>query len=135
MKISIACLVLNLGIALVLVVPYHQAGLGVANTASSAANVGLLLYALRRKLGRLDFQPLQPTLWPLLAAAAAAAAMSWWGWKWWELRIGHASLALKIGAVFVPGIAASLAYAAVALAGRVPAARELAGLVFRRLRH
>ncbi|MFO1478211.1 MAG: murein biosynthesis integral membrane protein MurJ [Verrucomicrobiota bacterium] len=132
MKISIVCLGLNLVIAVALVVPYRQAGLGLANTASSAANVWLLLHALRRKLGRLEFEPLRATVFPLLAAAAAATAVSWWGWTWWENRLGHTALPLKLGAVFVPAIAASLVYAAATLLGRVPAAREMAGLVFRR---
>src|SRR5438046_6891359 len=53
MKISVFCLVLNLGFAVWLVRPYREAGLGVANTLSASFNTVLLLYALRRKLSRL----------------------------------------------------------------------------------
>ena len=54
MKISAVCLGLNLVFALWLILPLRQGGLGIANTLTAAWNVGLLLYALRRKLARLD---------------------------------------------------------------------------------
>ena len=54
MKISVVCLALNLVFALWLILPFRQGGLGIANSLTSACNVGLLLYALRRKLSRLD---------------------------------------------------------------------------------
>src|SRR5206468_7322715 len=54
MKISVVCLALNLVFALWLVLSFHpgyrQGGLGIANTLTAACNVGLLLYALHRKL-------------------------------------------------------------------------------------
>jgi hypothetical protein len=41
---------------------------------------------------------------------------------------------LKLGAVFVPGAAAGLVYWLIALGGKVPAAREITDLVFRKFR-
>ena len=134
MKISIVCLMLNLILSVGLVMPFHQAGLGLANTISSAVNLGLLLYALKRKLGKLELAPLRATFPPLGLAAALATVIAWWGGRFWEMKLGHATLLLKIGAVFGPAIVASLVYWLVALAAKVPAAQEITGLVFQKFR-
>ena len=134
MKISIVCLMLNLILSVGLVMPFHQAGLGLANTISSAVNLGLLLYALKRKLGKLELAPLRATFPPLVLAAALATVIAWWGGRFWEMKLGHATLLLKIGAVFGPAIVASLVYWLVALAAKVPAAQEITGLVFQKFR-
>ena len=89
-----------------LVVPLRQGGLGIANTVTSICNVGLLFFALRKKLGKLEMEPLRATFLPLALAGVLAGLIAWVGWQFWENSIGHATLALKIGAVFVPaGIA------------------------------
>jgi len=134
MKISILCLGLNLGFALWLVQPYQEAGLGVANTLSASLNLALLVYALRRKLSRLGLSGLVHTLLVLvpatILAGVIAAALAWL----WERRLGHATLILKLGAVFVPGGIAVLIYWLGALWARVPAAHEVANLIRGRLR-
>ncbi len=134
MKISIVCLVLNLILSVCLVMPFRQAGLGLANTISSAVNLLLLLYALRRKLGKLELASLRATFLPLTAAAALAVVIAWQGGSFWESRVGHATLVLKTGAVFVPAGIASLVYWLAALAAKVPAAQEITGLVVQKFR-
>ena len=59
MRISLACLALNLVFALWLITSLRQGGLGIANTLSACLNVGLLLHALRRKLHTLDLAKLR----------------------------------------------------------------------------
>jgi putative peptidoglycan lipid II flippase len=134
MKISLLCLGLNLGFALWLVQPYREAGLGVANTLSATLNLGLLVYALRRKLSRLGLTEIAHTLLVLVPdavlAGVVAAVLAWL----WEKQLGHATLVLKLGAVFVPGGAAVLVYWAVAIWGRVPAAHDMAALIWKRFR-
>jgi putative peptidoglycan lipid II flippase len=134
MKISIVCLVLNLGFAVWLVQPYREAGLSVANTLSATLNLGLLVYALRRKLARLGLSGVVNTLLVLvptaILAGVVAAALAWL----WEKRLGHATLMLKAGVVFVPGGIAALVYWLVALWLKVPAAREITDLVLMRFR-
>ena len=49
MKISIACLAVNLVLAAALVVPLRQGGLGIANTVTSVCNVGLLVFCAAEK--------------------------------------------------------------------------------------
>jgi len=134
MKISIVCLVLNLILSVALVMPFRQAGLGLANTISSAVNLTLLLYALKRKLGKLELAPLRATIPSLAMAVLLAVVVAWWAEKFWETQLGHATLLLKIGAVFGPAGAASLAYWLVAVAMKIPAAKEITGLVFQRFR-
>jgi putative peptidoglycan lipid II flippase len=134
MRISIVCLALNLAISAALVVPLEQRGLGVANTISSAVNVALLGFALRKKLARLDMEPLQKTFLPLAISGGLAAVIAWEGWRLWEEELGHATIMLKIGAVFAPAITAGVAYVVMALTFHVPAAKEMWALVKTRAR-
>ena len=125
MKISIACLVMNCLLAAILVGPLRQGGLGIANTMTSICNVGLLIFALRKKLGKLEMESLRNTFLPLAVAGLLAGLLAWAGWRFWEIQIGHATIALKIGEVFVPaGIAGGL-YLLTALAFKIPAAKEM----------
>jgi putative peptidoglycan lipid II flippase len=134
MKISVACLVLNMALAAALVVPLRQGGLGIANTATSICNVWLLSFALRKKLGQLEMDPVRKTFLPLAFAGTVAGAIAWFGWQFWENSIGHATIALKIGAVFVPAITAGLVYGMLALAFKIPAAKEMLEFALSRLK-
>ena len=134
MKISLACLALNLLIALALVVPLKQGGLGIANTITSVANAGLLFFALRKKLARLDMASLRATFLPLAIAGLAAGLIAWQGWRLWETTLGHETLALKIGAVFVPAITAGLVYGILALTFKIPAAKEMMAFALARFK-
>jgi putative peptidoglycan lipid II flippase len=134
MKISIACLVLNLILGAALVAPLRQGGLGIANTVTSVCNVGLLAFALRKKLGKLEMEPLRATFLPLAAAGLLAGLLAWFGWQLWESKIGHATIALKIGEVFVPAGIAGLVYWLVALTFNIPAAKEVTEFAFAKFR-
>ncbi|MGA9779711.1 MAG: murein biosynthesis integral membrane protein MurJ [Verrucomicrobiia bacterium] len=125
MKISIACLAVNLILAVALVVPLRQGGLGLANTATSLCNVSLLLYWLRRKLTRLEMEPLRATFLPLAVAGTMAGLVAWFGWQFWEGSLGHKTVALQIGEVFVPAGIAGAVYWLTALAFKIPAAKEM----------
>ncbi len=134
MVISIGCLVLNLVFSLWLVGPFKQGGLGVANTMSSVFNVWLLLRMLRRKLKHLDMAGLVPVLSSLLGATVVAGFVAWAAVRLWGRHLGHATLPLKLGEVFVPICVASLAYWVLAWWLRVPQAREVTALLKHRLR-
>ena len=127
MKISIVCLVLNLTIAIILLVPFHleERGPALANTLTSCVNVGLLLFALRKKLGKLEMADLRRTTAGLVVLALLAGIIALAGWKFWEEKLGHKTIALRIGEVFGPAIVAAVFYWAGAMALRIPAAREL----------
>jgi putative peptidoglycan lipid II flippase len=134
MKISVFCLGLNLVFAIWLVRPYREAGLAVANTLSAVFNLTLLFWMLRKKLARLEVADLPRNILALLGAAALAGAAAFLLYRFWEGTLGHATLAAKIGAVFVPGAIAGAAYWLVAAWAKVPAAKELSDLVRQRLR-
>lgn len=134
MKISIACLVLNLVFALWLVRPYREAGLGVANTLSASINTALLFFALRKKLSRLELAGLSREIGTLCVAAAAAGAVAFWLYGYWDGRLGHATLPAKLGAVFVPGAVAGMIYWVIAVLARGSAANDVTKLLRRRLR-
>jgi putative peptidoglycan lipid II flippase len=132
MKISLVCLVLNLVFAILLVRTYEERGLGVANSVSATFNLGLLLYALRRKLARLGLTEVGRTLLALIPSAAAAGVIAAALSSVWESRLGHGTVPLKLGAVFVPGGVACLLYWLAALWLKVPAAQETTGLLLKR---
>ncbi|MES1181040.1 MAG: murein biosynthesis integral membrane protein MurJ, partial [Verrucomicrobiota bacterium] len=122
---SLVCLALNLMLAAILIMPLKQGGLGIANTVTSVCNVALLLFALRKKLGKLEMASLRATLFPLALAATFAGVCAWCGWRSWENLLGHKTLALKLGAVFVPAGIAGVIYWSVALLCKIPAAKEM----------
>ncbi len=125
MKISLVCLAINFTAACILIKPLREGGPGIANTFTSLINVGLLLFVLRKKLGKLEMQSLRETLRPLLLATILAGVIAWGGWNFWELTLGHATIALKIGAVFVPAGIAGTIYWLIALLCKIPAANEM----------
>jgi putative peptidoglycan lipid II flippase len=134
MKISLFCLGLNLVFAVWLVTRYREAGLAVANTLSAGCNAALLTYALRRKLSRAGLSPVVKALLVLVPNAVLAGVIAYVLGRCWENRFGHATLPLKIGAVFVPGTAAALVYWLVAFWAGIGAAREIVGVVWARFR-
>jgi putative peptidoglycan lipid II flippase len=125
MLIGIVCLTLNFIIACLLLHPLREGGPGIANTLTSILNVSLLLFALRKKLGKLEFGSLRQELWPLALLTGLAGLVAWESWQLWENHIGHATLALKIGAVFVPAGIAGGIYLLGAMACHVSAAKEM----------
>jgi len=133
MKISVVCLGLNLVFAMWLILPLRQGGLGIANTLTAAWNVGLLVYALRRKLARLDLTPLLQALPATLSAAIVAGAAAWVAGHFCERLLGHDGLPARLGAVFVPMTLAGLIYWGSTFCLRVPAAKEIAALVLHKL--
>jgi putative peptidoglycan lipid II flippase len=133
MKISIFCLGVNLVFSLWLIRSYKEAGLGVANTLSASLNMGLLVYALRRKLARLGLTELTRSLAVLVPSAAFAGLTAAGLAGLWGGHFGHTTLMLKLGQVFVPAAAAGVLYGLLAFAFKVPAAREMAGLLVQRL--
>ena len=125
MKISIVCLVVNFLAGSALIFPLREGGPGIANTFTSALNAGLLFFALRKKLGKLEMQPLRETLAPVALAALLTGILAWGGWKMWEQNLGHATLVLKLGAVFVPAGIAGGIYWFIAMLCKIPAAQEM----------
>jgi putative peptidoglycan lipid II flippase len=134
MRISVFCLTINVAFSALLVWNYRQAGLGIANTLSALVNMSLLLYALRRKLKTLEFGGLRKDLLVLSGAALSAGAASWGLARIWGERLGHETFVMRLGEVFVPMLAASLIYLAIAATFGTGHLGELLALFRKKLR-
>jgi putative peptidoglycan lipid II flippase len=134
MKIGLVCLTINFLGACWLMPLLAERGPGIANICTSALNVLLLLFALRKKLGKLEMQPLRDALWILVPAMIFAGIIAWGGWRIWERQIGHGNVVLEIGAVFVPAVIAGGVYLLIALAAKVPAAKEMTDFALAKFR-
>jgi putative peptidoglycan lipid II flippase len=134
MKIGVFCLALNAILSIALVWQFQEAGLAAANTATSIVNVSLLLFALRKKLAKLEFADLVRHIPGLFGAALLAGAAAWLVLKPWTDRIGHNTFALQLGQTFLPLIAATVVYFGVSFWLKVPYARDVLALVGRRKR-
>ena len=131
MRISVFCLALNAVVTLPLVWTFKQAGLGMANSATSIINVSLLFFALKKKLRTLELGSVRAQVPAILGAAAAAALTAYAASLLWTRWFGHANLIERLGEVFVPMILATVAYFAVALWMRLPYPREMLRLLSR----
>ena len=134
MRVSVFCLAVNLVLTAYFLfgLAMGPGALGLANTLSSFCNLGLLSFALRKKLRRLEMKPYLRQL-PALASATAAAALTAWMLRYfWQTRLGHANVASRLGEVFVPMIAATALYVALGLWLKVSAAGEIVDFVRRR---
>ncbi len=129
MKISAFCLVLNVFFALWTVPSLRQGGMGIANTMSAAMNVYLLIYALKKKLTKLEFADLRPLLLQMISAGALGGIVAYATSYAWEHYVGGANLFERIGAVFVPIGAATLFYIGALLWMRVPQAHDILSLI------
>jgi len=125
MKISLFCLIANFIAACLLMPILGEGGPGIANTCTSALSVGLLFFALRKKLAKLEMQSLRDSLRPLILAAIVAGFIAWVGWQLWAKYLGHANVVMRLGEVFVPAGIAGLVYWWLAMAAKVPAAKEM----------
>lgn len=132
MRVSAFCLLVNIVLAVALIWRYRQAGLALANTLSGGVNVALLIFALRKKLGRLEWTPLRAQLPALVGAAIVAGVIAWVLKIWWGDKLGSATLPLRLGEVFLPMIAASGVYLGLGFWLKVPFVKDLMGLLGRR---
>jgi putative peptidoglycan lipid II flippase len=136
MRISVFCLAINLIFAVVFlfVFQWGAGALGIANTLSSTCNLGLLAYALRKKLRTLEMKE-NVAQFPLIGAIGLAAGLTAWGIRLaWQSHLGHSNLALRVGEVFVPMIAATALYFALSIWLKAGSAREILQLAAVRAR-
>lgn len=134
MRISTVCLALNVVFTLWLIHPLGQGGMGIANTMSAVFNVGLLLYALRRKLKFLGLGPLLRQGLNMLGAGLLAGEAAWLTLRAWNNGFGSDGLPERIGAVFIPMAVAALCYGLALLWLKTPQAQEFFALLRRRIR-
>lgn len=134
MKISIFCLCVNLIFALLLVQRFREVGLGAANTISAIFNASLLLFALRKKLSRLQMADLRGHLAKLLASAILSGVLAWWASKWFDAHFGHATFRIRLGGVFIPMAVGCGVCFGLALLMRVPYVHDIFAMLPIKLR-
>ena len=132
MKISVFCLAVNAILSVALVWQFRQAGLAAANTVTSLVNVALLLFALRKKLAKLELNELLKHVPGLVGAALLAGAAAWAVLRPWTTRLGFDTFALQLGQTFLPMLAATVVYFAVSFWLKVPYTRDVLALARRR---
>jgi putative peptidoglycan lipid II flippase len=131
MRISIFCLAMNIIFTALFLFGLRlgPGALGLANSLSAACNLGLLIFALRKKLRTLDMAETVGQLPRLAVAGLIAGLLAWNGRLLWEGWLSHATLALKLGEVFVPMIVATAVYFALGLWFKIPSADEMLRLI------
>jgi putative peptidoglycan lipid II flippase len=131
MRISVFCLAMNLLFTVVFLFGLHlgPGALGLANSLSSVCNLALLIFALRKKLRTLEMTEIVTQLPRLALAGLIAGLLAWTGRWWWGGHLGHATLALKLGEVFVPMIIATVVYFSLGMWLKIPSAGEIFRLV------
>ena len=125
MRISVFCLATNVILAFQLIPVFQQGGMGMANTASSFLNLGLLIYALRRKFTRLTFEDMRRSIFSVTTTAVFASLLAWGSSLGIESVFGNQSLLARLMGVFIPLGLASVVYFGLSLWLRIPAASEV----------
>lgn len=127
MRISVFCLCINILFTAIFLFAFHlgSGALGVANSLSSICNLGLLIFALRKKLRTLEMAETLAQLPRVAATGLLAGLAAWLGRQLWDAHLGHATLVLKLGEVFGPMLAATMLYFALGWWLKIPSAGEM----------
>lgn len=134
MRIGAFSLMMNLLFAWWLIVPFRQGGMGMANTLSSMLNVGLLLYAMKRKMPSFEVRESMMSAFSVLSCAALAGLVAVGARLAWTQWIGHATLATRMGEVFLPILAATAVYLGLSWWLGIGSAREMIRLAWGKIR-
>jgi putative peptidoglycan lipid II flippase len=134
MRISVFCLCINVLFTAVFLFGWHlgPGSLGLANSLSSACNLALLIYALRKKLNGLEMKETTAQLPRLALALLVAGLVAWYGRVLWDAYYGHGNLLMKLGEVFAPMIAATAIYFGLGLWLKIPSAGEMIRVLLRK---
>jgi putative peptidoglycan lipid II flippase len=130
--ISFWTLLANAGLGLLLMGPLRHTGLALALTLSSVFNALVLIWALRRKIGRLGLASVGTSFLRLLPLTALMAAVVWGilGYGEWSAAGGRWLKGMVLGGALLAGVAV---YAGGCLLLRIPEATEAASLFRRKL--
>lgn len=131
-RISFWTLLVNAGLGLLLMGPLQHTGLALALTLASVFNAALLVWILRRKVGRLGLAPVAASLLRLLPLTALMAVVVWaiLGYGTWDMPGARWLNALVLGGALVSGVTV---YAVGCVLLRIPEATEVAALFRRKL--
>jgi putative peptidoglycan lipid II flippase len=126
-------LIVNAGVSLALYKPFGIAGPVIGTAVASAAMTLGQVYRLRIELHGFEIVRTLRGVAQVLVASALLGAVAYFGWKALASALGT-SLPAQFVSVTVALAAGSVVYAGVVFAMRIPEARQITGLVQRRLR-
>jgi putative peptidoglycan lipid II flippase len=129
MRISVFCLAVNLGFAVLLIPTLHQGGMGLANSLSATINSGLLFYAFKKKQPKFEIREWLPNLGWISLAAGFAGVTAYGSFMGLDAAFGHEHLGTRALGVFVPMTLAGTVYFGIAWFLRLPQAHEIVSLV------
>ncbi len=129
MRISVGCLALNLVLVVVLIRPFEQAGMALANSITSSLNAFLLFAALKRRCPEAREIGGVSNRWKIALSALLGAGAAWAVWQFCEGRLGHDGQVARIVVVFAPLSVGGAIYLGTTMALGVAAAKDIVGLV------
>jgi peptidoglycan biosynthesis protein MviN/MurJ (putative lipid II flippase) len=115
-------------LVLILIWRFKEVGMGIANSVTAFINVGLLVFCLRKKLGRLGLAVLTSQLPGLAGAALLAGVGAFFMSGYLESRVGHETYLWKTSVVFCPMAGAALIYFVLTHWLKLSYAREMMSL-------
>ncbi|MFQ5627962.1 MAG: murein biosynthesis integral membrane protein MurJ [bacterium] len=123
-KVSLATIALNifLNYLFIMHLGLDHRSLALSTAITITLNFSILLFLLRRKVGRLGGREISRTILKVLAASALMALACWWALRWIESTLGTASFAVQCLGVFAPILVALAVFVGMCKAMRV---REL----------
>lgn len=130
MRISVVCLGVNLLLTVLLIRWFQQwgmgqGGMGMANSASAFLNLGLLIYALKRKFRSLILGDVGRELRTVVASGILTGLLVWGARLGMEGMVGSRTLVAQMLTVFVPLFLGGSVYAAVTYRLKVKMARDI----------
>jgi putative peptidoglycan lipid II flippase len=126
-------LVINAGVSLALYKPFGIAGPVIGTAVASAAMTLGQVYRLRIELHGFEIVRTLRSVAQVLLAAALLGVVAYFGWKGLESALGVSLIAQFVSVTLALAVA-SVVYAGAVYALRMPEARQIAGIVQRRLR-
>jgi putative peptidoglycan lipid II flippase len=131
--ISCGTLLVNAGFGLLLMKPLLHVGLALAITLSTVFNASVLLWALRRKIGRLGLRRVFSSLLRILPAAGLMGVTVWsiLNFGLWQAAGERFEKAAILALAIVAG---GIVYAGMCVLLRVPEAGDAAALLKRKLK-
>jgi putative peptidoglycan lipid II flippase len=110
-----ASIIVNIGLSLALMGPMKHGGLALATSLSSMLNVFLLLWALRGKIGALNFKKIIESVFKSVVCSVVMGGCLWWMLDFMNITGAPGTLALlaRLGILISAGIAVYLLCAAI----------------------
>jgi len=124
-RVAFVVLMVNSVLDYILMKPLLHGGLALSTSISSCLNLCLLLYLLRRKIGRLGLRIVGDSIRKIVFSTIAMSLAAWGTWRWLAAYVPGNALGGKIVLVFAPLACGALLYLLAAYLLNCPELPEL----------